>query len=370
MKEKEDERQLELKVKNILTHEIHMDQELSKLQEEMTKIYYEDFKQIRKLEFTIIHNSRYMSRKWWRMEILKDYMHMMNVAINLAYGGEIGMSASAEIMAAIGVKGSSNVKFLMTEHDDNNFYCRMYFDIGTYTSTDRTFRNDSTAFLQARNRLYIVSAHFLEGTPITMAEVRVIKSITDSCLIMVHTTLNTYRVVVGGNITCIRFGQSKTLLQMKAGEMLHLDGRDICRNECIEVGYKGYNRQHKELPPQPSIQPASLQHFFQEVDEEKMPAPMKSMELLHQVSHDILATDIRENEDMLMQLSQPRDDYVPYSAYSGYFGAALSVLLAIVFLAMCIKCHRRRAADRESIEMRTYKELSRREDKGEEEESQ
>ena len=89
-KEKLDQKQLELKIKTVVTHESHIETELIKLQNEVKKIYYDDFKEICKLQFTITHNMRYLSRKQWRMRILQEYIDKMKVAVNLAYGGGDG----------------------------------------------------------------------------------------------------------------------------------------------------------------------------------------------------------------------------------------------------------------------------------------
>ena len=81
------EHELENKLKSVLTHEVHMEQEIIALHDELKKIYYEDMKLICKLEWNLLHTSRYFSRKSWRMEILMDYMVSMQVAIDLAFGG-------------------------------------------------------------------------------------------------------------------------------------------------------------------------------------------------------------------------------------------------------------------------------------------
>ncbi len=99
-----------------------MEQEIIALQDELKKIYYEDMKLIRKLEWNLVHNSRYFSRKSWRMEILTDYMASMQIAIDLAFGGEIGMSESARIMATAGVKGATKIRFFNIEHDFDNYH--------------------------------------------------------------------------------------------------------------------------------------------------------------------------------------------------------------------------------------------------------
>jgi len=49
-----------------------MEKEIIALQDELKKIYYDDMKMIRKLEWNMIHTIRYLSRKSWRMEILSD----------------------------------------------------------------------------------------------------------------------------------------------------------------------------------------------------------------------------------------------------------------------------------------------------------
>ena len=112
-------------------------------------------------------------------------------------------------MAAAGVKGASKIRFHNIEHDNDKFYVKMYSDIGAYTTTDKTTRNDSTVLVQTRTRVFLVSEHYLDGNTLGMQEVRVIKAITPNCITMVHTALNSYEVVAGGNITCYKFGVTK-----------------------------------------------------------------------------------------------------------------------------------------------------------------
>jgi hypothetical protein len=357
-------------VKNILTHETHIEEELIKLQDELTRIYYEDFKAIRKLQFDMLHNSRYVSRKNFRMLLLDDYMAKMTLAINIAFGGEVGMSASSELMAAIGIKGSTVVKFQHLDHDHDNFYCKMYFDVGSLSTADLTKRNDSTIFLQTKTRLYIVSDQYIVGTPLSMAEVRVVKSITTGCAVLIHINLYSYRVVTSGNLTCFRHGQGRRVYELLSGDMLHLEGRDYCKNQCIEVGYRGYVNKHKNLPPQPSAQPAVLQHFFYDLDPENVPAPLKALERAHQVSHDVLSVEIRENEAMLQQIKDKEVDTVSQiGSYSGYVGAAVSILVVLVLIGMCIKCRKRRlGTEHKPIQMQSFKVIKER-DEGEEETS-
>ena len=339
-----------------------MEQEIIALQDEMKKIYYEDMKLIRKLEWNLLHTSRYISRKSWRMEILTDYMASMQVAIDLAFGGEIGMSESARIMASAGVKGATKVRFYNIEHDHDNFYLKMYCDIGAYTTADKTYRNDSTVLIQTRTRVYLVSEHYVDGTTLGMQEVRVVKAITPTCLTMVHTALNSYKVITAGNITCYRFGIGKRQYTLQKGSFFHLEDRDTCKNECIEVGFRGFNNKHKDLPAQPNIQPADLQHFYQEVDVEKLPSPI-TIDKSHQISHDMLAGDIRENEDMLTQIADEQA-VGKIVNYSGYVGAIFSVIIAIMIVAICIrvKCRRKKA---NIIKMKTFKQLNT-DDQGEE----
>jgi len=47
------------------------------------------------------------------MEILEDYMSMMNLPPALAYGGEMNTSDTALLMAAVAIRQSSTVKFYM-----------------------------------------------------------------------------------------------------------------------------------------------------------------------------------------------------------------------------------------------------------------
>jgi hypothetical protein len=154
--------------------------------------------------------------------------------------------------------------------------------------------------------------------------------------------------------------------------MLHIESRDYCRNECIEVGYKGYNNKKKNLPTQPTVQPSALQHFLKDVDLDSMPSPMLAMEKAHQVAHDMLNNDIRENEDLLEQLSAPQLDE-PISTvgkYAGFVGAALSLVIVITALILCFKCRKGNSNNHkpQNFELKRFRGLAARERQEEEEE--
>jgi len=209
-------------------------------------------------------------------------------------------------------------------------------------------------------RLYIVSSHFLVGAALSIAEVRVIKSITPECLTMIHVNLYSYKIISSGNITCFRYGKGRQIFDMNKGDMLHLEGRDYCWNSCIEVGYRGYTNKYKNLPAQPASQPPVLQHFFYDVDPENIPSPMKALEKAHQISHDVLSFEIRENQDMLQQLDTAgqMDTVYQVSTYTGFFGAVLSLILGLIFIGMCVKCQRQKASNKhQAMQMKTFKVL-------------
>lgn len=85
---------------------------------------------------------------------------------------------------------------------------------------------------------------------------------------------------------------------------------------------------------------------------------MNMLDKVHQVSHDVLAADIRENEDMLMQLNTVTvEPFSQAGTYAGYIGAMLSIILVLVFLGMCIKCKKRKETQN-MVKMRTFKEIS------------
>ena len=151
---------------------------------------------------------------------------------------------------------------------------------------------------------------------------------------------------------------------------MHLEGRDYCRNECIEMGYRGYTNKYKTLPPLPPSQPAVLKHFFADFDRDNVPAPIKALEKSHQVSHDLLAVEIRENQDMLLELSTPSDtDTVSQiGLYMSYIGTTISIILGIVFIGMCIKCRSQRPKNEQhQISMKNMRILKVQEDNEEEE---
>ena len=67
--------------------------------------------------------------------------------------------------------------------------------------------------------------------------------------------------------------------------MLNLEGRDYCRNEGIELGYRGFTNKYRTLPNLPPSQPAALKHYFADFDPDNVPASMKALGKSHQVSH-------------------------------------------------------------------------------------
>jgi hypothetical protein len=338
----------------MLLHEINLDQELSKLQTEIGTMINEEQKAIRKMEWRQFHDNMYWSRKSWRMEVMDEYMKVQARAINIAYGGELSMAESAEVMAEIGTRGATALRHFSLETDWHSLTSIMYFDIGAYSHIDRSPRNDSTTIIQTATRVYLVSEHFVLGSPLSMAEVRITKSITAECALLVHITLRSYKVIRKGNITCYFHGRKKSTFLL-TGAALHLGEHDNCRNDCINIGFSGYTTMHKNLPQQPKLHPASLAQFYFDENMERVIAPSSTLNTAHQMSHDILAQDIQESQDMIEEMNNEVKP-IATESYAGIFGALLSMgigggLLAICIKIRCKKTKNKRSNNEEMVQM-------------------
>ena len=77
----------------------------------------------------------------------------------------------------------------------------------------------------------------------------------------------------------------------------------------------------------------------------------------------MLAVEIRKNEDMLLELSTPKepDTYSRVGVYVGYVGAALSLAIGIIFIGMFIKCRKQKTSHK-PVAMKTIKQIQEQEE--------
>jgi len=265
----------------------------------------------------------------------------MSRALSTAYAGQASVEHSAYIMATVGVKGYGLVKHHGLDVSTHVFISNTFFEVGMYTTATGTPRNDTSVIIQTKSRMYLVSQHMIEGSPLSMMETRITAPITAECALIVHTTLGNYKVVQSGLLTCYKYGSTKKQYTLTAGDSMHLDHRDACNNDCIAIGHSGYHLQYRKMPTLPSVHPPSVLNYWNE--DEKSPSPSRGVaDHTHQIAHDILASDIRANEDMLMTMGDGAD-LADGGHILGATGLGLSLLCALAVLFVLIRCARRRA---------------------------
>jgi hypothetical protein len=338
---KETEKELERKVRTIIKHETDMATTLDTFGKEITAIYYDEQKAHRKLEWNADMTFSYWSRKNYRDMLLKEYMDRQTAALATAFAGYATASESAGVIASIGIRGFSTVYQHSLTANEDTLQSNTFFDIGTMTPVYRTARNDSTTQLQTTTKTYLVSEHYLEGSALTMAETRIIAPITNGCALMVHITQGHYKITQSGNLTCKNLGKEKAITHScKKGGSIYLARTDKCKNTCIQIGQTGYQRTYRSLHTQPSMHPPTLKVFS--YTEENRNAPIRTTEGAHQVAHDLLTGDIRENKDLLEQMADNDAKYDRGHTF-GLVGMITSTLVVMFLLYGVFMCTRGRA---------------------------
>jgi hypothetical protein len=253
-----------------------------------------------------------------------------------AYTGTVSTLHSAAIMATVGTKGQGNIRHHSIEQAEQHLRATVYYDIGTYTSTTSTDRNDSTAILQTSTRIYMVSKHRPEGAPLSMAEVRVTAPVTPTCTTLVHVQQHNYQVIQSGTLTCTTPHGISTTSTVQAGQFFSIDNKDTCHSTCIEVGPRPFQVIKKNMPNQPTVHhDKMLQGIIAHRDRQEAPPPKNAGQGDH-IMHSILDENIRDAKDMLDELKSNAEG--PDNAlHAGLVGAVLSSLLAVLLLAIIVR---------------------------------
>ena len=185
--------------------------------------------------------------------MLSRYMEVQKEHISAAYTGTISTTHAAKIMATTGIKGTGTIWHHSMQNMKDSIAATVFFDIGTTTSTTQLRHNDSTVTMQTNTRLYLVSQHRSAGTPLSMADTRIMAPITAECATLVHLQQGTYRVVQGGTITCTSHLGVTSTVELQAGETMHIDRRSTCNSTCIEIGHRPFVSIRKSMPDQPTV---------------------------------------------------------------------------------------------------------------------
>jgi len=264
----------------------------------------------------------------------------MERALSIAHGTEGTVSQSATIMYNIGVKGHGLVKHSSLEIGTDLFISNTFVDVGTHTSEMRTIRNDTTIVIQTKSRLYLVSQHMLEGSPLSMMDTRITAPITADCALIIHSTLGHYKVVQAGTITCTKRNNSKKTYKLIICDSMHLENTDNCMNACSAVGYHGYHRQDRNMPTMPSVHPPKVISYYHNTAE--IPSPRRTADHTHQIAHDMLTHNIQENEDMMLNMGEISAGVAGAGRVYGFTGLALSLCCVVAVLLIVLRCTYRR----------------------------
>ena len=277
--------------------------------------------------------------------MLSRYMEVQKEHISAAYTGTISTTHAAKIMATTGIKGTGTIWHHSMQNLKDSIAATVFFDIGTTTSTTQLRHNDSTVTMQTNTRLYLVSQHRSAGTPLSMADTRIMAPITAECATLVHLQQGTYRVVQGGTITCTSHLGVTSTVELQAGETMHIDRRSTCNSTCIEIGHRPFVSIRKSMPDQPTVHHSKmLAGIIAPKDRSDTPhLHMGRGGGQHDTEHNLLGAHIREAQEMIDELHSTIS--IPDArANLGLVGliCALLVALLLLFILVRWRCTARR----------------------------
>ena len=270
------------------------------------------------------------------MDVLDRYIEAQKEHTAAAYTGTVSNTYAGRIMATVGTKGTGTMKHHSIAHGTSTITSTVYFDIGTYTNVARTTRNDSTEVLQTGTRIYMVSQHRMEGSPLSMADTRIMAPITEKCTTIVHLQQGIYRVVQGGEITCTDENSNSKTWQVEAGQNMHIGDTHTCNSSCIAIGHKPFTAVHKSMPEQPTVHHNKMIAGIL-TPKDRYDTPLREQgNQGHQTEHNMLGQNIREAQDMLEDL-QSQSEMPDLGVHLGLAGTVCSVLFSLLLLAIIVR---------------------------------
>ena len=267
-------------------------------------------------------------------------MDKQRQSVETALTSTASPTAALTILGSLGLRGTGQVKHFELNIEQDMMVGTTYTDMGRYSTVSRSLWNNSTVIMQTQSRMYMVSLHYTEGTALSMAETRIIAPIHSQCAIMVHVQQSRYRVMQGGNLMCWAHGTGLGTVTLTVGNMVHMDERDYCSNECMQIGSKGYNREDRSITTQPTVHPESMKQFQDtDINDDRT----NSMQVIktdntHQIIHDMMTTDIKENEDIIREIRDNQNKNIDWGFHMGTMGVAVSVITACSLLLICVRC--------------------------------
>jgi hypothetical protein len=88
--------------------------------------------------------------------------------------------------------------------------------------------NGTAMLVQTQARMYMVSKHHMEGTAMSMQEVRIIAPIKRECALVVHSQHGRYQVIQTGQLFCMEYIGAFTKYTLNKGDIIHIKDKEHC----------------------------------------------------------------------------------------------------------------------------------------------
>lgn len=275
------------------------------------------------------------------MAVLEEYLTRQKYVVHTALTGTGNNADALSVMSTAGIRGIGDIKHYALTYQHSMLTSIQYVDTGSYTRISKTSWSNGTAMLiQTQARMYMVSRHYMEGTAMSMQEVRVIAPIKKECALAVHTQHGRYQVIQTGQLFCMEYIGAFTKYTLSKGDIIHIEDKEHCYNKCIQIGFKGYMQKDKHMPMQPTVHPADMKQFQQDKLRGDQTAAHKDRMIDdgHQRIHDQLEKDIRDSEDIIQEIRDNQDNHMDLGVHFGVTGIAISVLTILALLLICVRC--------------------------------
>jgi hypothetical protein len=274
------------------------------------------------------------------MAVIEEYLTKQKQAIQIALTGTGDDTDALAALGTLGVKGIGQLRHHALTYEDDMLMEIAYTDTGRRTQTSRTLWANGTAMIiQTQARMYMVSKHFQPGMSMSMKEVRIIAPIKKDCALAIHTLEGRYEIMQGGSIFCwVTAGHIK--VQVNKGDIMRMEDKETCYNECIQIGLRGYMIEEKHLPIQPTVHPADMRQFKRDNrrGDQTVATKDRLVEGGHQLIHDKMAKDIRDSEDIIQEIRDKQNNEADVGLHVGAAGAAVSILTVLALFLICARC--------------------------------
>jgi uncharacterized FlaG/YvyC family protein len=176
----------------------------------------------------------------------------------------------------------------------------------------------------------------MEGSALSMQEVRVVAPIKEECAFFIHIQHGRYQAIQGGTINCMEHSVAYARTTLEKGSTIHIDEKEHCVNTCIQIGSQGYMREdrYEYMHAQPTVHPADMKQFQHDKRSGDQTAPHKDkrMDDGHQRIHDQMVQDICDSEDIIQKIRDSQDSKIDFGMHFSIAGVIVSVLTVFSLL--------------------------------------